>query len=596
MNIEKNNRFTISGILLTLGIVFSAIGIAPLYVFNAVISLHPFIDTQFIFGVLSCIIWILTLQATLKYVVIALKADNNGEGGIFTLYTLIRRRNKGIYILAIIGACTFLSEIIIVPGITVFSAIEGISLFHKQIPLLPISLCLIASFFLVQQFFSDIFNRYSGYAMILWFIMITGFGLVQILEYPQILLSFNPTYALDFIINNPLGLFLFGILFLCVAGVESIYAHLGNSNISSIRILWLYVKAAIIISFLGQGAWILQNKIYTGINPFFAMFPTWFLIPAIIISVLAALAACQSLLNIAYNFISEAISLNFWPRLKIKYPSTEQGQMYIGVVNGFIMISSMIILVLYPDTTSLSLMFGASISISFIITSILLSIFLWQKEAGNLQMLIFISMYGVLELLFILANSMKLFNGALLTIFLSFLLFIIMYSWYNAGRIRNKFLRFYDLRRYIQLFSDISQDNQIPKYASNLVIITRALKKYELEDKFIYSLFYRQPKRADTYWILNVDISDEPYRMDYEVFHVIPGVVIRIDFTLGFKIPPKVNKYFMQVVEELTKSKEFDLTSRYSSLKKMNIPSDFIYVMIERILNNDADELKLFDG
>jgi len=319
-----------------MGIVYGDIGTSPLYVMKAIVSANlAGIDLNFILGAISCIIWTLTFQTTFKYVILTLRADNNGEGGIFSLYALIRRRKKWVFIFAIIGGATLLADGIITPSITVVSAVEGLQLYNPAIPVVIIALAIITALFLVQQFGTKFLGNSFGPIMFIWFSMIGILGLVQITHFPVILKAFNPWYAYNLLAHYPMGFLLLGAVFLCTTGAEALYSDLGHCGLKNIRISWIYVKITLILCYLGQGAWVLTNPtaIIAGINPFYSLMPQWFLMFGIVMATFAAVIASQALISGSYTIISEGILLNFWPKLNVKHPTSIKGQMYVPTIN-----------------------------------------------------------------------------------------------------------------------------------------------------------------------------------------------------------------------------------------------------------------------
>lgn len=583
------SKMTFSGLLVTLGIVFGDIGTSPLYVFKAILGGAETITPGFVLGALSCIIWTLTLQTTIKYVMITLKADNKGEGGIFSLFALIRKKARFAYIFAIAGGCALLADGIITPSITVSSAIEGLRFINKDIPVIPIVVIIITLLFSIQQFGTNFMGKAFGPIMFLWFTMLAVLGLSHIFTYPQVFLAFNPIYAIRFLVNEPNGFLLMGAVFLCTTGAEALYADLGHCGLKNIRVSWAYVKMTLILNYMGQAAWVLNGNATIDSNPFYGIMPQWFLIPGIIMATMAAIIASQALISGSFTLISEAISLNLWPKVRIKYPSEIKGQMYIASINNFLWVMCLFVVFYFQESSKMEAAYGLSITITMLMTTLLLANYLYQKRTPRLIIGVFLTTYLSIEIAFFMTNAMKFMHGGWVSILIAGILFVIMYSWFQARKIRNRFLRFYNLNDYIPIIQEMSTDKTIPKFATNLVFITRADKPFEIEHKNIYSIINKQPKRADIYWLLHIDTLDEPYVREYQVHHLIPGTLIRIDFRLGFKVAPRINKYFMQIVHELVENKEIDVLSRYDSLRKFSIAGDFKFVVIDRLPNYDID-------
>ncbi len=585
-------KLTLTGLIVTLGIVYGDLGTSPLYVMKAIVSgATAGINSDFIFGAISCIIWTLTLQSTLKYVLITLRADNNGEGGIFSLYALIRKKKRWTFVLAIIGGAALLADGIITPSITVVSAVEGLNLFSNSISVVPIALLIITAIFVIQQFGTKFLGESFGPIMFIWFLMLGVLGVSQIVNYPQIINAFNPYYAVKLLTEYPGGFLLLGAVFLCTTGAEALYSDLGHCGLANIRVTWIYVKICLILNYLGQGAWVLNNvgKVVGGTNPFFMIMPHWFLIIGVFISTAAAVIASQALISGSYTIISEAILLNFWPKVKISYPTTIKGQMYIPSVNWILYAACVCVILFFQESSNMEAAYGLSITITMLMTSLLLTFYLRLRKVPIFYIGIFLLTYLCIEGSFLIANLHKFSKGGWVTILIAGIIFFIMFVWYRGRNIKKQFTEFVKVRKYYPVLIDLSKDESIQKYSTNLVYMTKANYKSDIEQKIIYSIINKKPKRADCYWFLHLDVLDEPHTMEYKVETLIPDVLIRVDFRIGFKVQPRVNLFFKQVLEELVKNNELDMLSHYSSLRKHHIAGDFRFVIIDRIQNYDFD-------
>ncbi len=586
------SKITAGGLLITLGIVYGDIGTSPLYVMKAILlGARGAIDEGYILGALSCIIWTLTLQTTVKYVLITLKADNHGEGGIFALYALVRRKKRWIFIPAAIGGAALLADGVITPSITVLSSVEGLKLATQNIPVVPVTLVIITFLFLFQQFGTRSIGKTFGPIMLIWFIMLAFLGILHIVTYPEVLKAFNPVYAIRLLTEYPGGFVLLGAVFLCTTGAEALYSDLGHVGFKNIRITWMLVKISLILDYLGQGAWILHESggDLTGINPFYGMMPDWFLMTGVIIAAAAAIIASQALITGSYTIISEAISLNFWPRVKINYPTNIRGQMYIPSVNRFLFIAVCFVILYFQQSSNMEAAYGLSITLTMIMTSLLMIFYLRKIKRHIFLVVGFVVIYAVIEGSFLIANLQKFSHGGWFTILLAGILFFMMYTWYHGRIIKKRFLNFQKIADYQQLLIDLHNDRSIPKYATNLVYLTRANFGSDIEAKILYSIFQRQPKRADHYWLLHLNSVDQPNVLEYKVSKIIPGVLTKIDFNIGFKIQPRLNLYFRQVIDDMIAHKELDITSHYESLRKHQVAGDFRFVLIDRVQNYDFD-------
>ncbi|WP_432714434.1 KUP/HAK/KT family potassium transporter [Pedobacter sp.] len=586
-NLKGANKLSAAGVLISLGIIYGDIGTSPLYVFKAIIG-DRLITPELILGGLSCIIWTLTLQTTIKYVAITLQADNKGEGGIFSLYSLVKRRAKWLIIPAMIGGAALLADGIMTPAVTVSSAIEGLQIIYQDLPTVPIVLAIIVFLFVLQQFGTSLVGKAFGPVMWLWFTMIAVLGAVYILQFPEILKAVNPYYAYHILTTNPEAFLIIGAVFLCTTGAEALYSDLGHCGRSNIRISWIYVKTCLILNYMGQGVWLwkLQGTHLNDVNPFYHLMPDWFLIYGISIATVAAAIASQALISGSFTLIAEAVRLNLWPKVKINYPSDQKGQLYVPSMNWLLCIGCIIVVLIFRESTNMEAAYGLSITVAMLMTTILVAVFLMRKRVPMYFILAFLAIYGVIELTFLAGNIAKIFHGGWFTVLLGMSLFSIMYAWHNGRRIRNRYLRFDDIEKYYPIIEKISNDVTIPKYSSQLVYLTSANFKSEIESSIMYSIIQKHPKRADVYWLLHVDVTDEPYTMEYKVSPLIKGKLIRVDFRLGFRIEPRVNVLFRKVVEDMVKNNEVDISSRYASLSEHKIAGDFRFVVLEKVMSS----------
>ena len=581
----NHNKVSLWGLLITLGIVFGDIGTSPLYVMKAVLHTGETIDQRTILGALSCIIWTLTLQTTIKYVCVALRADNNGEGGILALYALLRRlKSKWIYILAIIGASTLLADGIITPAITVTTAIEGLESISPHLPVIPITLAIITIIFFVQRFGTESIGKSFGVFMLLWFLLLGIVGIISITSYPLILKAFNPYYAALLLAKSPQWFLILGAVFLCTTGAEALYSDLGHCGRKNITISWAFVKTMLILNYLGQGAWVLSHvQTASTVNPFFSIMPQSMLFFAIIMATGAAIVASQALISGTFSILSEAMNLHFWPRMRIKHPTQVKGQLYIPVINLAMYIGVVLIILLFRDSSHMEAAYGLAITITMLMTTLLLGSYLHTKGVSRLIMIFFIGAYCTIEGIFLAANLSKFLAGGWCTMLIGGILFLMMYVWIRAIKIRNHYISSKPLDDYYQIISDIKADMSIPKYASNLVYINHASKEGTVDDKLVYSIINKQPKRADHYWLINMDFVDTPDTLEYDCKVLIPNTLYNITMHIGFRIEPRVSLYLRQVVEDLVASKKVNLTSNYPSLRKNGISGDFRFIIIHRV-------------
>jgi KUP system potassium uptake protein len=599
---SSHNRVTLAGLLIALGIIYGDIGTSPLYVLNAITS-GKVITEELIIGSLSLIIWTLTLQTTIKYVLLTLQADNRGEGGIFSLYALVRRRKKWLVLPAILGGAALLADGMITPPISVTSAFEGL----KQVPALStisqwtiiyIVIGILSFLFFIQQFGTAFIGRFFGPIMTAWFVMLAILGFIHLFEDASILKALNPYYGIKLLITYPNGFFVLGGVFLCTTGAEALYSDLGHCGKWNIRYSWVFVKSCLIINYLGQGAWLLSNyhgklisadMIESGFNPFYGVMPHWFLYFGIAIATAAAIIASQALISGSFTLVSEAMRLNLWPKLRINYPTEARGQLYVPAAN-FLLFAGCIGIVLYfKKASNMEAAYGLAITVTMIATSILFSNYLVLRRVRKRFIYLYLFIYLTIELSFLFANMNKFPHGGYVTLLVGGLLFLVMYDWYRARKIKNRYVEFVRLEHYISKIQELSNDKSVPKYATHLVYLTSADNPKEIEHKIIYSILNKKPKRADIYWFVHVDTLDDPYTSEYKVEHIIPNDIIRVEFRLGFRVQPRINLLFRKVVEDLVKNREVNVTSRYESLEKNNIVGDFQFIVMEKYLSQDND-------
>ena len=587
-----HHRVGFLGLLITLGIVFGDIGTSPLYVMKAILHTGEAINESTILGALSCIIWTLTLQTSIKYVCVALRADNNGEGGILALYALLRKmKSKWIYLLAIIGASTLLADGIITPAITVTTAIEGLESISPNLPVVPITLGIITIIFFVQRFGTENIGKSFGVFMLIWFLLLGMTGAFSITSYPLILKAFNPYYAAMLLAKSPQWFLILGAVFLCTTGAEALYSDLGHCGRKNITISWVFVKAMLILNYLGQGAWVLNHvSMAPSVNPFFSIMPQNMLIFSIIMATGAAIVASQALISGTFSILSEAMNLHFWPRMRIKHPTHVKGQLYIPMINLAMYIGVVLIILLFRDSSHMEAAYGLAITITMLMTTLLLGFYLHTKGVARIFILLFVGAYCVIEGIFLAANLSKFLAGGWCTMLIGGVLFLMMYVWVRAIKIRVHYISTKPLDDYYQIISDIKADESIPKYASNLVYVNHADKEGSVDDKLLYSIINKQPKRADHYWLINLEFVDTPDTLEYRCETLIPDTLYSVTMHIGFRIEPRVSLYLRQVVEDLVASRKVDITSTYTSLRKNNISGDFRFIIIHRVYYPESSD------
>ena len=596
-------KATGAGLIIALGIIYGDIGTSPLYVLSSIVGKRA-ITQELVYGGISCVFWTLTLQTTFKYILLTLQADNRGEGGIFSLFALVRRYRRWLYVPAIIGAGTLLADGIITPPISVASAVEGLNgVTGLENIILPgnsltvgIIIGIISLLFFFQQFGTNIVGSSFGPIMLIWFLMLAVLGIGQLEHYPSILKAVNPVYAYDLLSKYPNGFWLLGSVFLCTTGAEALYSDLGHCGKKNIQYSWIFVKTALLLNYFGQGAWLMlrKDKLLNGLNPFYEIMPHWFLIIGIMIATAAAIIASQALISGSFTLISESMRLNFWPKIRVKFPTDIRGQIYIPSINVILWIGCIAVMLYFRESSKMEAAYGFSITIAMLMTTSLMFYYMkFVKKWAIVIVAIVLIVFLTVEISFFIANVAKIKKRWMFLIF-EFGIIGVMYIWHRARKIKNRYVEFVRLETYLPMIQEVSNDKSISKYASHLVYLTSADNAQEIEHKIIYSILNGSPKRADIYWFVHVYTQDEPYTNEYRVKTIVPNEIIRVEFKLGFRVLPRINLLFRKVVEDMVTNKEINVTSRYESMQRSNTVGDFQFIVMEKFLSPD-NELSNFE-
>jgi len=609
------SKITAATLLVALGIIYGDIGTSPLYVLKAVIGERK-IDETLVYGGISLIIWTLVFQTTVKYVWLTLRADNQGEGGVFSLYALVRRYSKYLVIPTILGATTLLADGIITPPISVSSAIEGLNAVNGfeniivpgNFLTISIVIIIISALFFFQRFGTQIIGKLFGPIMAIWFSMLLIVGLTEIVHFPSVIKVINPYYGYDLLVHYKRGFWLLGAVFLCTTGAEALYSDLGHCGIKNIRLTWIFVKTSLVINYIGQAAWVMNQehpylkvvdpltKITTiELNPFFEMMPHWFLLPSVIIATAATIIASQALISGSFTLVSEAMNLNFWPRVTVRQPSNIKGQIYIPSVNTILWFGCTLMVIYFKTSSNMEAAYGFSITVAMMMTTVLLNYFLRFKLKWNkYYVALIIGVFAVIEGAFFIANVAKI-KERWMFLFFELFIFMTMYVWYYARKIHNRFMKFEDIGKFTDQLMELSNDDAIPKFSTHLIYLSKANSLSQIEEKIIKSIFSKKPKRADVYWFLHLNRTSEPYTMSYDVSELIDDKVIKVNINVGFRIQPKTELYFKKIVQELVANKELNLHIRPDGSTKYNPEPDFKFVVIEKFLSIE-NEFALREG
>ncbi|MER2132307.1 MAG: KUP/HAK/KT family potassium transporter [Carnobacterium inhibens] len=605
----QKKKLTIGGLFITLGVVYGDIGTSPLYVMKALIHGNDGlanISDEFIYGSLSLVFWTLTLLTTIKYVSIALRADNHGEGGIFSLYTLIRKKAKWLIVPAMIGGATLLADGILTPAVTVTTAVEGLRgipsyIEHfgsSQNTVLLITIIIISFLFMIQRFGTEVIGRLFGPIMFLWFLMLAFLGVLNTLGNWDILRSLSPYYGIKLLLSeeNKSGFLILGSIFLATTGAEALYSDLGHVGRKNIYASWPFVKLSLLLNYFGQGAWLLSVKDKPSfqhieeINPFFEMMPASFRIIGVVFATLAAIIASQALISGSYTLVSEAIKLNLWPRLQIIYPTNTKGQLYIPVINSILWAACIGVVLYFRTSEHMEAAYGLAITITMLMTTILLYNYLIYRNVSHFISLIVLFFFGGLETMFFLSSATKLFHGGFVTVLIALIILSIMVIWHKAYVIEHNVAKEASLVDHVSRLEAVKADYSIPLYATNLVYLTSKSRPGKVDSEVMYSIFDKQPKRAEVYWFINVEVTDEPRTMEYVVENFGTDSVIKVKLRLGFRMEQKISTYMRQVVIDLMKSGDINKQPQKWSINEFNRNvGDFCFVIVREELSTDTE-------
>lgn len=596
----RGHALSKAGILVTLGIIYGDIGTSPIYTLRFIVG-NAIISEDLILGGLSCVFWTLTLITTVKYVYLALSADNKGEGGIFALYALVRRYKAGWVIFpAIIGCCTLISDGFITPAISVTSAIEGLRSIYPEITtetIITIVIIILVGLFVFQQFGSSVVGKTFGPVMLIWFLFIGTIGAYHLVQNITVLKALNPIYAIELLVKYPGGFWILGAVFLCTTGAEAMYSDLGHCGKDNIRMGWIFVKLCLLLSYFGQGAWLLEHqglRLGTTI-PFFEIIPKELLIVGIIIATMATVIASQALISGTFTLVNEAMKLKLWPATRVRYPNQLKGQIYIPAINWILMAGCIIVVLIFKEADAMQGAYGLAITFDMLMTTSLLVYYFSMAKKSRIRSTIMALVFFSIEGAFLVSNLSKFQHGGWFSFLIASMFFTMMFIMLKARHLRDLHTEFVDLKHYVPLIQDLQADKSIPKEATNLVYMTVANSKRYIDSNIIYSIFKKRPKRADVYWFVHVDTVDSPYTSKYSVDTIIPKKCFFIRIKLGFKSDHRVNLLFNKILHDLAESAEIDLISHYDSLQKHSMPADFKFIILHSLASVDS-EISTFDN
>ncbi len=597
-NHQHLHKLSLGGMLVTLGIVFGDIGTSPLYALKAIVA-DKIITPDLVLGGVSLVFWTLTIITSFKYLRLALNIDNNGEGGIFALYAMVRNKNlPWLIFLAIIGCSTLMADGFLTPSISISSAVEGLTLLNPNIQTVPIVIGILIILFVFQQFGTNVVGKTFGPVMTLWFLTIAIFGVIQIISYPEVFKALNPYYGMHLLANYPKGFLILGGVFLCTTGAEALYSDLGHCGKMNIRVTWLFVKASLLLSYFGQAAYLLTQhvgKVWPKDQSLFYIIAPKSLLPfAIIIASLAAIIASQALITGAFTLINEAIKLRLMPILKVNYPTQLKGQIYIPFVNWLLLAGCILVVLIFRESSNMEAAYGLTITVDMLMTTTLMILFYYYNKEKLFYIVLFGILFFIVEGAFLISNVDKFFHGGWFSFCIAAFFIAVMYIQLRARSLRNKHIAFVNVNEYKEKLESLINDSSIPKEATNLVFMSMSAKREMIDSNIIYSIFRKKPKRADVYWFVHMEIVDDPFEKNYSVDTIIPQKCFFITVRFGFKVEHKINLVMNHIVQDMVEKGEVDNITRYPSLRKYNMPGDFKYYLINSRVSVD-DKITPFE-
>ncbi|MBO0476662.1 KUP/HAK/KT family potassium transporter [Vagococcus sp. DIV0080] len=597
------DTFKVGGALVAMGVVYGDIGTSPLYVMKAIIEGNgglANVSTDFILGSVSLVFWTLTLLTTVKYVMIALNADNHGEGGIFSLYTLVKKSGKYLLFPAMIGGAALLADGVLTPAVTVTTAIEGlrgIPIFYDtfgndQNIIVIITMIIIFGLFMIQRLGTQKVGTAFGPIMLAWFTFLGVMGIMNFANDWSVLRALNPYYAFHVLVSdeNKMGIFILGSVFLATTGAEALYSDLGHAGRKNIRVSWPYIKVCLTLNYFGQAAWLISvknNPTYQQIellNPFFRMMPDSMTVVGVVFATLAAIIASQSLISGSYTLVSEAIKLRLLPRLKIIYPTDQKGQLYIPAVNTLLMIGCLGIVLTFRTSAHMESAYGLAITITMLMTTFLILFYLLQEGMPKVFAYSIFAFFAVIESIFFISSATKFMHGGYVAVFMALLIFGIMLIWHRGNVIQEREYDRISLCDYKEQLQELRQDPSIPQYQTNIVFLTSKIKGHQIGKEIIYSILDKRPKKAKVYWFVNVFVTDEPYTNEYYVDMMDTDYIVNVQLRLGFRMNQEVNVYIRQIVNDLMEEGKLPKQPQKYSLTKGREVGDFAFVLIREEL------------
>ena len=588
---NRSKKASLGMMLVAIGIVYGDIGTSPLYVMKSLVEGNGGISgvgTEFIIGALSLVIWTITMFTTCKYVLIAMKADNNGEGGTFSLFALVRKCGKWLIFPAMVGGAALLADGVLTPAVTVTTAVEGLRsipamdrlLGAGQGKVILITLIIIIALFSIQHAGTSKIGKLFGPVMLIWYTFLGVTGILNVFDAPIVLKAFNPIYAVKVLFGpyNKAGFMILGSVFLATTGAEALYSDMGHVGKQNIYCSWPFVKLCLILNYFGQGAWVLQNTgsaslaAMENMNPFFLMLPEMLRPVAIVLSALAAIIASQALITGSYTLVSEAIRLDLMPHMKIDYPSDTKGQLYIGTVNTTLLIGCTLVVLYFRSGSRIESAYGLAITVTMLMDTLLLFIYHWKVRGHFALGVGILVIFGTIEGVFFFSSLGKFAIGGYVAVIMALLLLGIMLVWHRGTEIEKKQAVNLKLSDYVDSLRALRDDESIPLCAHNLVYLEKSNTADCIDRDTLYSILDKDAKRAEAYWFISLNVTEEPLNATYQVETFGTDFIFRVRLELGFKNHQRLNVYLRQVVQDLQAAGELPPQDRkYSIYGKSNV-------------------------
>ena len=605
---DNKQKFSMGMFLVALGIVYGDIGTSPMYVMKSIIEGNgglACVDQEFIVGSLSLVIWTITLLTTIKHVLIALRADNHGEGGIFALYSLVRHCGKWLIVPTMIGGCTMLADGVLTPAVTVTTAVEGLRsieavndlLGEGQFIVVLITLAIVSTLFMLQKSGTSSIGRLFGPVMVVWFLFLGVTGLFLTLGDLSILRALNPVYALRILFSpdNKEGLMILGSVFLCTTGAEALYTDMGHVGRTNIFVSWPFVKICLVLNYMGQCVWIIQNQsdpvmqAIPSINPFYVMLPESLRPASILLSAMAAIIASQALISGSYTLVHEAASLDLMPHLKVRYPSDTKGQIYIPSVNNILWLLCVVVILYFQSGSRMENAYGLAITISMLMMTILFGVYIGVLHKYRLAAVLFVAVFFALEGGFFVSSLGKFVHGGYVAIIISMAILFIMISWYRGTQIEQAQNILLKMREHLDDIKNLQDDESIPMCSNNMVYLVKGDETGKIDRDILYSILDKEPKRADAYWFISVNTTDDPNQKHYKVETFGTDYIFRVNLYLGFKVKPSVNIYLRQIVHDLLSTGELPKQTKRHSIYGASDVGSFKFCMIRKMMPQEGD-------